>query len=481
MLGWGLGLEAPVRLRDGYAAMAPSTCLCFALCGSALFAQLRGGLAAEAFRVIAALSVFATGAVNLGLLTRGDGGIDRALLGDFGGLPQDGMAVSTSVCFLLTAVALVLARATGPHAMRARVTAGTAALLVAGFDLVGYVFDTEALYRLSSFSAMALHTSLSFVALLIGMLSVRPQDSWMGAIHGDGEGDQSARRLLPLAILAPVCLGLATLQMSRAGILDMNSRLSLFATLTMLMLTFAILRNARTVNRHAAHEARALARAREAVQERDFLLEELRHRIKNNLQQLVAMIAIEERVQAEQAGRPVTLASLNGRVQALATIHELLASTPRPDYVELGHFLERLCEAIAAGRHAPGVIDIRVEADPWVAHMEVAASIGHIVNELVTNALKHAFAERKAGVVTVQFAECADGRVELVVEDDGVGLPASSASGGLGLMLVRSLCQQMHGGFRQMSGPQGTRVVLSFPVEEITGGTVKAAAAYGLG
>ena len=214
------------------------------------------------------------------------------------------------------------------------------------------------------------------------------------------------------------------------------------------------------------------AELREAVAARDVLLAELNHRVKNSLQ-LVTSVLNMEAAGAERAGEDVAgrLRAAAARVGAIATVHATLYHGEDVRSVEFGAFLDTLCRnlAAAAGAEARGIA-VTVEAEPVRVPTDRAIALSLVVNELVTNAFKHAFPEGRGGTVRVALRREGTDRIALEVADDGTGTGGGGlegdvvASGGLGQRLVDALARQLGAEMRCDDDGAGFGVRLVSPV-----------------
>lgn len=197
----------------------------------------------------------------------------------------------------------------------------------------------------------------------------------------------------------------------------------------------------------AQKEAHDLAIA--ALAERDAMLREVHHRVKNNLQQIDGLIAIERASLSDPDGRGA-LEALSTRVRAMAAVHQKLIASESLAVMSVKSFMSDLCTDI--GRSHPlerNAISLQVDVDDSKIHIERAVIVGLIVNELVTNSLKHAFPNGGPGTVTVRYRRDGVGAV-LEVLDDGVGfdhacLERSGPMHHVGMRLVRGFVDQLNG------------------------------------
>ena len=197
---------------------------------------------------------------------------------------------------------------------------------------------------------------------------------------------------------------------------------------------------------------------RGALAAKETLLREVHHRVKNNLQVISSLLNL----QAANAGEPAArvLRETQNRVHSIALVHDLLQLSTEQARVDLTEYLGALTSHLASS-WGPGVrvsLDVRGNVS---LPLEAAVPCGLIVNELVTNSLKHAFPSGR-GSVTVSVVREAE-HVELVVRDDGIGIPQPPPSSGLGLglELLGTLSRQLKGSFELVS-QGGTTATVRF-------------------
>jgi two-component sensor histidine kinase/PAS domain-containing protein len=171
------------------------------------------------------------------------------------------------------------------------------------------------------------------------------------------------------------------------------------------------------------------------------LFDELNHRVKNNLAMVSSMLALQARM--GDGGRVREhLTKAVDRIQAIAEVHGSLYRTSRKDDVDFAAYLQDLCARLASSLLDGDRIRIEVSAEPAAMPLDRAVALGIVVNELVTNAAKHAYPAPAEGLIEVRLEHAPPGLL-LCVADDGLGLPADLPTGGLGMRLVRSLVQQI--------------------------------------
>jgi two-component sensor histidine kinase len=181
-----------------------------------------------------------------------------------------------------------------------------------------------------------------------------------------------------------------------------------------------------------------------ALEQSDTLLRELHHRVKNNLQTLLGILSLAEQRATVPKAREV-IGDARMRVEALAVLQRLLYAKGDLASVDGAAFLAAVCANVERAFRRPG-ITVRVQAAEAAVSLDVASALGLIANELLTNAFKHAFPDRKKGEISVRLSQedGPDGALVLVVADDGRGLGPGQEEG-TGLTLVRGLAQQQGG------------------------------------
>jgi two-component sensor histidine kinase len=213
---------------------------------------------------------------------------------------------------------------------------------------------------------------------------------------------------------------------------------------------------------------------RAALEEKKLLLRELQHRVKNNLSVIKSLVQLQRNRSKDPAFLDAA-DELVGRIFAIALVHDQLNSDQSLAAVEISEFIRALVGNIAGGFGLePSRVELDIETEGSFIQMEAATSLGLIVNEVLTNALKHA-SSGKEGKPSIRLGlSIEEGEYRLVICDDGPGPSAkrgAEASGGLGMKLVRALARNLGGetaldvipGPNGCEGPVGARFVLRFP------------------
>lgn len=203
-----------------------------------------------------------------------------------------------------------------------------------------------------------------------------------------------------------------------------------------------------------------------AVADKEILLKEVQHRVKNNLQVICSLLRLQA-ARLDDASRVAFDESLR-RIQSMSLVHELLYRSAEPARINFADYLRQLCDSLVRAT-GPTPVRVSVEADDWIIDVDRAMPLALIASELVSNALRHAFPDGHGGHVMVTL-EPEPGGMRMEVRDDGVSLPADLPAppntarrrGGLGLVLVQSLAKQAHAEVRIARNP-GTRFTVAVP------------------
>tara|TARA_R110000751_G_scaffold131275_1_gene233420 strand:+ start:3195 stop:4730 length:1536 start_codon:yes stop_codon:yes gene_type:complete len=190
-----------------------------------------------------------------------------------------------------------------------------------------------------------------------------------------------------------------------------------------------------------------------ANQKNEFLLREIHHRIKNNLQTVTSLIRLQKLPNG--AGD-----ALVGRISAMASVHEEMYKSDQFESVEVSPYIKRLTSDIVTGYGKD--VDITLDIAPVSLSGDRAMQLGLLVNELVANAFKHAFTDGDKGKLLVRLTETAEEELQLIVLDDGPGFEAETTSKNMGSVLIAAFAGQL-GGTYEIHSNDGTRIEVRFP------------------
>jgi PAS domain S-box-containing protein len=194
--------------------------------------------------------------------------------------------------------------------------------------------------------------------------------------------------------------------------------------------------------------------------EKELILKEVHHRVKNNLNVLGSLLSLHAQTVEEQSAR-TALEEAKGRIQSMSLLYDKLYRSP--DFTELSikEFLSDMIDEIVANFPNSTMVKVEKDIQDFIVDAKRLQSLGIVINELLTNVMKHAFKGRENGSIAI-FATVVDGTMAISVQDDGNGIPEHVSfenSNGFGLQLIQVLTRQLEGKIRVERG-KGTKVVL---------------------
>jgi PAS domain S-box-containing protein len=200
-----------------------------------------------------------------------------------------------------------------------------------------------------------------------------------------------------------------------------------------------------------------------ALDQKTALLHEVDHRVKNNLQVISSLVLLKaRRLKDPQAQR--ALQDVAERISALSAVHRLLYSVGDVSRFDLAEFLSDLTDELATQLPA-GQVAVDLKVEPVSVPAAKAAPLALLVNELVGNAFKHAFPDRRRGRVLVEVAK-PNGELSILVEDDGIGITAlAPGTDGFGRTLIEMLARQLKARIAWDDARPGTRALVTMPLD----------------
>lgn len=210
----------------------------------------------------------------------------------------------------------------------------------------------------------------------------------------------------------------------------------------------------------------AIEQIKTSLHEKEVLLKEIHHRVKNNMQVITSLLSLQSKTIGDGKALAVFEDSQN-RVKSMALIHETLYQSKDLSRIDFAEYLQKLVAHVSRSyRIRPNAVKINLHVNDVALSIDTAVPCGLIINELASNALKYAFPADTKGEVNITFAR-ADDQYTLCVSDTGVGLPPDfdpEQSKSLGMKLVRMLTTQLSGEIECRNGV-GTSFQITFPEE----------------
>ncbi len=214
-----------------------------------------------------------------------------------------------------------------------------------------------------------------------------------------------------------------------------------------------------------AERQQAEADLRSALAEKEVLLKEIHHRVKNNLQIVSGLLQLQAQ-SLQDSPAVYALRESRNRVESMSLIHKKLYISSDLEQIDAADYIQSLATSLLITyKVSPGAIALQVEVEPVILSLDQGIPCGLIINELVSNALKYAFSAHQAGEILIQLRQLGH-ELELIIQDNGIGLPDHldlTNIQSLGLSLVHALStEQLEGSFA-VDRSQGTRFRIKFP------------------
>jgi len=195
----------------------------------------------------------------------------------------------------------------------------------------------------------------------------------------------------------------------------------------------------------------------------EMLIKEIHHRVKNNLMVISSLLNLQAR-QIKDKGYLEIFKESQNRARSMALIHERLYQGSDLKRIDFGDYIQTLArELFNTYVKKPGIIDLQIDVEDVMLDTDIAVPLGLVVNELISNSLKHAFPSDKTGKITIKLEEDY-GKYILIVSDDGIGLPPDldyTRTKSLGMQLIHALTSQINGKI-DINGSNGTTIKITF-------------------
>jgi PAS domain S-box-containing protein len=202
-----------------------------------------------------------------------------------------------------------------------------------------------------------------------------------------------------------------------------------------------------------------------SLDEKDLLLREVHHRVKNNLQVISSIFSLQAHYLQDPAALSI-LAECQNRISSMALIHEKLYQSDRVAKIDFADYIKSLTSNLFSTYNiSPNLVCLDLQIANVNLNLDTAITCGLLINELVSNSLKHAFPQQRSGKVSLQFTIDPEQQFRLVVQDDGIGLPEDldiQSARSLGLRLIKALTRQLEGKLK-ITDQQGAIFQVTFP------------------
>jgi two-component sensor histidine kinase len=222
--------------------------------------------------------------------------------------------------------------------------------------------------------------------------------------------------------------------------------------------------------RHEEKRKLAEKQIKASLQEKEVLLREIHHRVKNNMQIISSLLKLQANTAKDGRVTDALMASQR-RIQAMASVHETLYGSDSLASIDFKSYLSTLTKTIfQASETSRNRVKLNIEAENIKFGIEPAAPLGLLINELVSNSLKHAFPEKREGEITIKLKAIDQEEIEFMVSDNGIGIPKDldwRHTDTLGFKLVTILAENQLNGTVNLNRDNGARFTIRFKLKEI--------------
>jgi two-component sensor histidine kinase len=199
--------------------------------------------------------------------------------------------------------------------------------------------------------------------------------------------------------------------------------------------------------------------------EKEWLLKEVHHRVKNNLHTVICLLESQARYLEEDALRAIE--NSQHRIYAMSLIHQKLYQSDNIGNIDMSVYLKELCSYLADSFGNPNHVKVQLMVENVYLNLSQAIPLGLIINEAITNSFKYAFPDKSRGTIILELKKI-DDHIAVVIADNGIGMgpiDQAAASKSLGLELMRGLIADLEGEIH-FDTDGGTRITLLFPQEQ---------------
>ncbi|MFC1670461.1 MASE1 domain-containing protein [Spirochaetota bacterium] len=213
---------------------------------------------------------------------------------------------------------------------------------------------------------------------------------------------------------------------------------------------------------HARNQAES--QIRHELKEKNILLNEVHHRVKNNLQLIRSIVLLESR-QSDNSELKNTLKIINNRITSISSVHQLLYQNKSMHNIHTGQYIDNLIHNLIA---SIGDFQMEIKQDINNFQMDIVylIPVGLIITELISNSLMHAFPDRKKGLICISIKKDNENNCSLEVKNNGIGIPKNiDRKSSIGMILITSLVDQINGKL-EINNEEGTSFLITFPIKD---------------
>lgn len=205
------------------------------------------------------------------------------------------------------------------------------------------------------------------------------------------------------------------------------------------------------------------SRLQQSVEEKEVLLKEVYHRTKNNMLVIISLLNLQADEIEDPKMQKIFFETEN-RIRAMSLIHESLYQTHNLANIDVGEYLKNIGSELVSSMTLHGRIELEVESESMIVSIDKAMPLGLIANEIITNAIQHAFEGRTGNKIFINLGKTEDGRIQVAIGDNGIGMAPESLENNdlFGMMVIRNLISMQLQGEYSVSMENGTCYTITF-------------------
>lgn len=221
-----------------------------------------------------------------------------------------------------------------------------------------------------------------------------------------------------------------------------------------------------TIWRDLTEKKRAEQMIQKSIEEKEILLKEIHHRVKNNLQIITSLLNLQANAIENEKIKSVLYQSKT-RIESMSKIHEMLYGSKNFTSINYQEYLNELLGYLITNLKKDAQISIHIDTGNLFLNINTAIPLGLIINEMVTNSIKYAFPDNRPGIIQIRILPVNNKRLKFLYSDNGIGFNANITfenASGLGFQLISSLTEQLNGKIKRDTSKTGTHFEMDFEI-----------------
>ncbi|MBL4704422.1 MAG: sensor histidine kinase, partial [Flavobacteriales bacterium] len=195
-------------------------------------------------------------------------------------------------------------------------------------------------------------------------------------------------------------------------------------------------------------------------EEKENLMRETHHRVKNNMQIIQSLIGLQLS-QVDDPNFSKLLSDCNNRIASMSAIHEMIYNSHDLKSIETKSYITKLTNDLVKSYAVGFEVELKIEMADFFLETNTSMYLGLVINEVVSNSLKHAFTGRDNGIIRLSLRMIEGEKYELIISDNGIGYDESEANLSFGSMLIETFTGEFHGTLRKVND-NGTKYIIEF-------------------